>query len=181
MPALLYWTSARIAGGWLTEMAGADNMDVDRLLPVGEHLEAIDMKRGMRRVAVRDGEGRLAAALFVTRDGQLPSREWWFGWSRGRPRVHKKLGFKLWPQNKNAYSRHMFVAGLVTASGIGARHPSTYLEYAWLSTSIVSSIYFYTLVFRLRRCRHGLICQWRIFFFPWVIDPCPKCGTKSFD
>jgi assimilatory nitrate reductase catalytic subunit len=30
----------------------------------------------MRRVAVRDGEGRLAAALFVTRDGQLPSREW---------------------------------------------------------------------------------------------------------
>ncbi|WP_321326016.1 molybdopterin-dependent oxidoreductase [uncultured Parasphingorhabdus sp.] len=76
LPALLYWTSARIAGGWLTEMAGADNMDVHRLLPVGEHLEAIDMKRGMRRVAVRDGEGRLAAALFVTRDGQLPSREW---------------------------------------------------------------------------------------------------------
>jgi len=34
------------------------------------------MKRGMRRIAVRDDQGRLAAALFVTRGGELPSRDW---------------------------------------------------------------------------------------------------------
>lgn len=76
LPALLYWTSARIAGGWLTEMAGDGNIDVDGLLPEGDRIEAVDMKRGMRRIAVRDGEGKLAAALFVTRNGQLPSRDW---------------------------------------------------------------------------------------------------------
>ena len=76
LPALLYWTSARIEGGWLTEMAGEGNIDVDALLPVGEHIEAVDMKRGMRRIAVRDDDGRLATALFLTRNGQLPSRDW---------------------------------------------------------------------------------------------------------
>lgn len=76
MPALLYWTSARIAGGWLTELAGDGNIDVDGLLPAGDRIEAVDMKRGMRRIAVRDDDGGLAAALFVTRGGQLPSRDW---------------------------------------------------------------------------------------------------------
>jgi assimilatory nitrate reductase catalytic subunit len=76
LPVLLYWTSARIAGGWLTEMAGEGNIDVDGLLPLGDRIEAVDMKRGMRRIAVRDDEGKLAAALFVTRNGQLPSRDW---------------------------------------------------------------------------------------------------------
>ena len=76
LPALLYWTGARIAGGWLTEMAGEGNIDLDGLLPLGDRIEAVDMKRGMRRIAVRDGEGKLVAALFVTRGGQLPSRDW---------------------------------------------------------------------------------------------------------
>tara|TARA_R100001244_G_scaffold47710_2_gene42545 strand:- start:45077 stop:47671 length:2595 start_codon:yes stop_codon:yes gene_type:complete len=76
LPALLYWTSVRIAGGWLTEMSGKGNIDMDLLLPVGDRVEAVDMKRGMRRIAVRDGEGKLVAALFVTRNGQLPSRDW---------------------------------------------------------------------------------------------------------
>ncbi len=76
LPAMLYWTSARIAGGWLTEMAGEGNIDVDLMLPCGDRMEAMDMTRGMRRIAVRDEAGRLAAALFLTRSGTLPDRDW---------------------------------------------------------------------------------------------------------
>ncbi len=76
LPPLLYWTTARIAGGWLTELAGLGNVDIDSLLPDGERLETMDMQRGMRRIALRDDEGRLAAALFLTRSGTLPARDW---------------------------------------------------------------------------------------------------------
>ncbi|MDZ4307164.1 molybdopterin-dependent oxidoreductase [Allopontixanthobacter sp.] len=76
LPALLYWSSARIAGGWLTELAGEGNIDVEFLLPEGERMEAVDLKRGMRRIAVRSADGMLAAALFLTRNGELPLREW---------------------------------------------------------------------------------------------------------
>lgn len=76
LPHLLYWTSSRIAGGWLTELAGIGAIDVEAMLPEGDRLEAVDMKRGMRRLAVRAEDGRLAAALFLTRSGELPRREW---------------------------------------------------------------------------------------------------------
>ena len=76
LPHVLYWSSARIAGGWLTEVAGTGNIDLDGLLPQGEQLEAVDMKRGMRRIAVRSADGKLAAALFLTRNGTLPDRGW---------------------------------------------------------------------------------------------------------
>lgn len=76
LPELLYWTSARVAGGWLTELAGEGNIDLERLLPEGERLEVVDLERGMRRIAVRSPDGRLAAALFLTRNGGLPARDW---------------------------------------------------------------------------------------------------------
>ncbi|MEH6756296.1 MAG: nitrate reductase [Parasphingorhabdus sp.] len=76
LPPLLYWASTRIAGGWLTEMSGQGNIELEALLPEGDRVEAVDMKRGMRRIAVRDQEDKLAAALFLTRKGQLPSRDW---------------------------------------------------------------------------------------------------------
>jgi assimilatory nitrate reductase catalytic subunit len=75
-PELLYWTRARVAGGWLLELAGEDAVDVDALLPQGERLEVADRARGMRRIAVRGKDGLLEAALFVTRSGELPPREW---------------------------------------------------------------------------------------------------------
>ena len=76
MPDLLYWTRARVAGGWLIELAGEGAIDVDSLLPQGERLEAADPARGMRRIAVRGPDGSLEAALFLTRSGELPPREW---------------------------------------------------------------------------------------------------------
>ncbi|WP_417622895.1 molybdopterin-dependent oxidoreductase [Parasphingorhabdus sp.] len=76
LPPLLYWTSSRIAGGWLTELAGNGAIDVEAMLPEGERLEAVDMKRGMRRIAVRGADHKLAAALFLTRAGELPKRDW---------------------------------------------------------------------------------------------------------
>ena len=73
---LLYWSRARVSGGWLYELAGMGAVDVDALLPAGERLEAADHARGMRRIAVRDVEGRLSAALYLTRFGELPPRDW---------------------------------------------------------------------------------------------------------
>lgn len=76
LPPLLYWTSSRIAGGWLTELAGLGTIDVEAMLPEGDRLEAVDMKHGMRRIAVRGDDGKLATALYLTRTGQLPKRDW---------------------------------------------------------------------------------------------------------
>ncbi len=73
---LLYWTRARVAGGWLYELAGEGVVDADALLPAGERLEAADHARGMRRIAVLGADGALSAALYVTRSGALPPREW---------------------------------------------------------------------------------------------------------
>ncbi len=76
LPPVLYWSSVRVAGGWLTELSGEGNIDIDALLPPGERIEAADMQRGMRRIAVRKADGGLAAALFLTRGGALPARDW---------------------------------------------------------------------------------------------------------
>ncbi|WP_066555078.1 molybdopterin-dependent oxidoreductase [Croceicoccus bisphenolivorans] len=76
LPDCLYWTKARQAKGWLVELAGHGEAPVDALMPGGRYMEAEDVRRGMKRVAALDGDGRLAAALFVTCNGDLPSREW---------------------------------------------------------------------------------------------------------
>ena len=76
MPNAIYWTRARLPGGWLVELAGDGAIDVDALLPAGGRIEAFDKGRGTRRIAVRDGEGMLSAALFLTRSGTLPARDW---------------------------------------------------------------------------------------------------------
>ena len=72
----LYWARARLTDGWLYELAGLGAIAADALLPAGERLEAADHARGMRRIAVQDAQGALIAALYVTRSGQLPPRDW---------------------------------------------------------------------------------------------------------
>ena len=73
---LVWWSRSAVAGGWLYELAGEGAVNADMLLPVGERVEVVDMARGMRRLAVIDRDGTLIAALFVTRTGRLPPREW---------------------------------------------------------------------------------------------------------
>jgi assimilatory nitrate reductase catalytic subunit len=73
---LLWWSRARVTAGWLYELAGAGDIDAEALLPAGERFEVADHARGMRRIAVRDEQGLLVAALYVTRTGELPSRDW---------------------------------------------------------------------------------------------------------
>ena len=75
-PQELYWVRSRVAGGWLTEIAGEGTVDIDALLPAGARSEAADMTRGMRRIVVTGDDGALLAALFVTRTGTLPERDW---------------------------------------------------------------------------------------------------------
>ncbi|WP_298290631.1 molybdopterin-dependent oxidoreductase [Novosphingobium sp.] len=72
----VWWSRSAIAGGWLYELASDGAVDSDALLPAGERVEVVDMARGMRRLAVLDAGGMLKAALYVTRTGQLPAREW---------------------------------------------------------------------------------------------------------
>jgi len=76
LPSLLWWSRARVAGGWLYELAGGEALDPALLLPEGECLEACDMARGMRRIVVRAENGSLEAALYLTRSGELPPRDW---------------------------------------------------------------------------------------------------------
>jgi assimilatory nitrate reductase catalytic subunit len=72
----IFWTASRLDGGWLIELAGKGAIDANAMLPEGEMVEAFDKARGTRRVAVRSADGTLAAALFLTRSGTLPDREW---------------------------------------------------------------------------------------------------------
>jgi len=75
-PGAAYWVRSRIEGGWLTELAGEGSVDCDALLPAGTRSEAFDAKRGMRRLVVSGEDRALVAALYLTRSGGLPSREW---------------------------------------------------------------------------------------------------------
>jgi assimilatory nitrate reductase catalytic subunit len=72
-----YATRSRIAHGWLVEVAGDGDPAAlaKALLPKGEKVEILDGARGGLRIAVLK-DGRLAAALFLTRDGRLPARDW---------------------------------------------------------------------------------------------------------
>ncbi len=76
LPDCLWATRIAVAGGTLVELAGTGDMAaLHAALPVGEQIEASDPARGSWRVAVLRN-GRLAAALFATRTGELPSRDW---------------------------------------------------------------------------------------------------------
>jgi len=75
-PDCLWATRVSVPGGLLYELAGLGQPDsLLHCLPKGERVEAVDPARGSRRLAVLQ-HGKLAAALFVTRTGALPSRDW---------------------------------------------------------------------------------------------------------
>lgn len=78
--ATAYATKVRVAGGWLVELAGQGDPAVvaKALLPKGDKVETVDHARGASRTAIMK-KGRLSAALFITRNGKLPSREWLIG------------------------------------------------------------------------------------------------------
>lgn len=83
-PDCLWATRVTVPGGALFELAGrGGSTELDRALPKGERIEAIDPARGTRRIAILR-EGRLAAILFVTRTGELPARDWLIA-QLGRP------------------------------------------------------------------------------------------------
>ena len=72
-----YATKIRVASGWLVEVAGDGDVSAlaKAVLPKGERIEIVDGARGGLRSAVLE-DGRVAAALFVSRDGRLPPRDW---------------------------------------------------------------------------------------------------------
>ena len=75
-PECLWATRIAIPGGALFELAGVGDMRaIEKALPRGERIEASDPARGTWRVAILR-EGRVEAVAFMTRTGELPSREW---------------------------------------------------------------------------------------------------------
>jgi assimilatory nitrate reductase catalytic subunit len=76
VPSGIWWSRSRVRGGWLYELAGTGDADVATLIPCGDQREAVDLARGMRRVTVAALDGTLVAALYLTRTGHLPGREW---------------------------------------------------------------------------------------------------------
>lgn len=87
---------------------------------------------------------------------------------------------RLRPLNKQSYSRRMIASGLLAMTGVYAFPLDAFVAHVWLTISAVSAVYFYILALKVRACGHGLIIQRYIFFFPWPVDPCPKCGRTSF-
>jgi assimilatory nitrate reductase catalytic subunit len=76
LPDCAYWTKAKTTSGWLVELAGKGSPDAMlSLLPPGQHAEVRDPRKGVIR-AVAMAEGKIEAALFITRDKSLPSRDW---------------------------------------------------------------------------------------------------------
>jgi assimilatory nitrate reductase catalytic subunit len=76
-----YFTKVRVGQGWLVELAGVGDPAaiVRQLLPKGERIEIVDGARGGLRIAVLDGNPlgrRLSGALYLTRSGRLPARDW---------------------------------------------------------------------------------------------------------
>ncbi|MEM6493184.1 MAG: molybdopterin-dependent oxidoreductase [Pseudomonadota bacterium] len=71
-----YWVRSRVEGGWLYELAGMSEIDWAALLPSGETSEVAYPSKGMHRLVVHSALGALQAALFVTRTGSLPPRDW---------------------------------------------------------------------------------------------------------
>jgi assimilatory nitrate reductase catalytic subunit len=75
-PDCLWAARVAVPGGTAWDMAGnGADAALDALLPKGQRIEAVDAARGSRRIAILES-GRLAAVLFVTRDGMLPPRDW---------------------------------------------------------------------------------------------------------
>jgi len=75
-PDCLWSTRIAVPGGALFELAGnGDPAALHACLPAGERIELADQARGGQRIAVL-AKGRLVAALFVTRSGSLPTRDW---------------------------------------------------------------------------------------------------------
>jgi assimilatory nitrate reductase catalytic subunit len=75
-PDCLWSTRVTVPGGILYELAGnGEPLELARCLPKGELVEAADTARGIYRMAALQN-GRLAAVLFLTRTGTLPSRDW---------------------------------------------------------------------------------------------------------
>lgn len=76
LPNCLWATRIAVPAGHLVELAGnGDPAILEAMLPKGERLETTDHARGTRRIAILV-DGRLGAALFTTRTGQLPARDW---------------------------------------------------------------------------------------------------------
>ena len=75
-PACDWWTRISVSGGELIELSGTGNaQNAEDLLPSGERIEMRDNTHGTRRIAVH-ANGKLVAALFLTRTGRLPTRDW---------------------------------------------------------------------------------------------------------
>jgi assimilatory nitrate reductase catalytic subunit len=77
----VYFTKVRVGRGWLVELAGEGDPATlaKAVLPKGERVEIVDGARGGLRIAVLGGGrpgGRLSAALYLTRSGRLPDRDW---------------------------------------------------------------------------------------------------------
>ncbi|MBA4041379.1 MAG: nitrate reductase [Sphingobium sp.] len=75
-PASEYLVRSRVERGWLYEIGGMGEVAPAAFLPEGTCGEVAYPAKGMQRFAVCDDAGMLTAALFITRTGELPPREW---------------------------------------------------------------------------------------------------------
>ncbi|MFV1920078.1 hypothetical protein VPH46_11715, partial [Sphingomonas sp. MJ1 (PH-R8)] len=80
-------------------------------------------------------------------------------------------------QRSTSSSLKMMFYSIVCATGAWSPALPMPWRFIWVATSCISLVLLIRSI-RRRPCHHGFINQRGAVFYPWVIDPCPKCGLS---
>lgn len=84
-------------------------------------------------------------------------------------------------KKSDSLSLRILVFSFVAISAILSSLVLFPLDYLWIAVSIVCALFALRIYFTRRPCGHGFITQSGSIFYPWIIDPCPKCGVSIED
>ena len=74
----------------------------------------------------------------------------------------------------------MLVFGFIALSALLSGDAPLPIEMIWWAISAYCGARALLMAFKPRRCGHGAVTQSGSFFYPWVIDPCPKCSARTY-
>lgn len=81
---------------------------------------------------------------------------------------------------KSVATIKMLVFGIVALSAVFSDTASVPIKLIWWGISGYCGVKALLISFKRRTCGHGAVTQSGPFFYPWIVDPCPKCGENSY-